>query len=79
MITSYITHDEAMIKSFMRDPEYAEELLKDVLTDGNDYEIQRVQSWYDEAKARSRSNALNLSYRNRVTVNAKLATAGAMA
>ena len=53
MITSYITHDEAMIKSFMEDPEYAEELLKDVLTDGNDYEIQRVQSWYDEAKART--------------------------
>lgn len=53
MVTSYITHDEAMIKSFMRDPEYAEELLKDVLTDGNDYEIQRVQSWYDEAKART--------------------------
>ncbi len=79
MITSYITHDEAMIKSFMEDPEYAEELLKDVLTDGNDYEIQRVQSWYEEAKKRSRNEALKISYPSRLEINSKFVTAGAMA
>jgi len=45
--------DESMIELFMEEPEYAEELLNDVLADGNEYEISRVQEWYDEAKARS--------------------------
>ena len=53
MITDYITHDEAMIADFMAHPDYAEELLHAVRNDGDDYEIQRVQSWYDEAKART--------------------------
>lgn len=47
-----ITHDESMIELFIEEPEYAEDLLNDVLTDGNDYEISRVRFWYDEAKAR---------------------------
>ena len=52
MPVGYVTHDESMIELFIEEPEYAEELLNDVLTDGNDYEIQRVKFWYDEAKAR---------------------------
>ena len=52
MSVGYVTHDEAMIELFIEEPEYAEDLLNDVLTDGNDYEISRVQFWYDEAKAR---------------------------
>ncbi len=53
MITDYITHDEAMIADFIEHPDYAEELLQAVRNDGDDYEIQRVQSWYDEAKNRT--------------------------
>ena len=52
MTTGYITHEEAMINNFIEDPEYAEELLNIVLLDGDDYEKQRVQYWYDEARAR---------------------------
>ena len=40
----------------MEDPLYAQELLADILNDGSNYEIQRVQSWYDEAKARSKNS-----------------------
>ena len=47
------SYDESMIETFMEEPEYADELLNDVLADGSDYEIQRVKSWYDEAKRRS--------------------------
>ena len=49
MITGYITHDEAMIRDFVEDPEYAEELLAAVMSDGDEYEIQRVKGWKDEA------------------------------
>ena len=58
MITGYISHDEAMIKHFAENPEYADELLNSVLTDGSEYEIQRVREWYNEAKSRSYWNAL---------------------
>lgn len=47
------SYDESMIERFMEEPEYADELLNDVLADGSDYEIQRVKSWYDEAKRRA--------------------------
>lgn len=52
MITDTISHDEAMIKDFIEHPDYADELLHNVLNDGDDYEIQRVQAWHDGAKAR---------------------------
>lgn len=52
MITDYITHDDAMIQEFIDNPDYAEELLSAVHEDGNEYEVQRVQGWYDEAKLR---------------------------
>ena len=50
MSVGYVTHDEAMIKTFIEDPEYADDLLNDVLADGNEYEISRVQFWHDEAE-----------------------------
>ncbi len=52
MITDYITHEEATIQSFMRDPEFADYYLQTVLDEGEESEIQRVQYWYDEARAR---------------------------
>ena len=52
MITGYITHDEAMVRDFMEDPEYAEELLAMVTSDGDEYEIGRVKGWQKEAKSR---------------------------
>ena len=53
MIIDTIPHDEAVIQHFIEDPEFADLYLNTVLADGDDYEIQRVQSWYDEAKART--------------------------
>ncbi|MBR1438678.1 MAG: hypothetical protein IJ587_09100 [Synergistaceae bacterium] len=67
MITDYITHDEAMIADFIAHPDYAEELLHTVRNDGDDYEIQRVQSWYDEAKTRTQK----LGYWKSVVDNAE--------
>ena len=43
------SYDESMIERFMEEPEYADELLNDVLADGDEREIQRVQEWYNEA------------------------------
>ena len=48
----YITHEESMINMFMEDPEYANHLMSVVIADGDENEIKRFQSWYDEAKAR---------------------------
>ena len=58
MITSHITHDEAMINNFINEPDYADFYLSEVLKDGDDYEIQRVRYWYDEAKTRTLDFAL---------------------
>ena len=52
MITDYITHDEAMINNFIENPDYANELLNAILNDGDEYEIQCVRTWYNEAKRR---------------------------
>ena len=52
MKIGYVTHDEAMIKSFVRDPEFADYYLETVLTEGDPEEIAGVQSWYNEAKMR---------------------------
>ena len=48
-----------MIEHFMNDPKYAEELLNEVLVDGDDYEKARFQYLYDEAKARSLPEAMS--------------------
>lgn len=79
MITGYITLEESTIRSFIRDPEYAEHLLSVVKADGDAEEIAHFQALYDEAKKRSRNEALKISYPSRLAVNSKFATAGAMA
>ncbi|MBR0095225.1 MAG: hypothetical protein IJP91_08090 [Synergistaceae bacterium] len=53
------SHEEAVIEHFMNDPKYAEELLNEVLVDGDDYEKARFQYLYDEAKARSLPEAMS--------------------
>ena len=57
-LKSCISHDEATIRSFVRDPEYADYYLKSVIADGDEDEIRNVQAWYDEAKSRAYWNAL---------------------
>ncbi len=52
MKISYITHDEAMIQSFVEDPDFADFFLKDIIADGDLDEICEVKGWLDEAKAR---------------------------
>ena len=52
MIIDYIMHDEAMINNFIENPDYANELLNAILNDGDEYEIQCVQTWYNEAQRR---------------------------
>lgn len=73
MTTGYITHDEAMIQNFINDPDYADLYLQTVLNDGDEYEIKRVQFWYNEAKARNQALISNMAYWNNVANNAKLA------
>lgn len=53
-LKSCITHDEATIRSFMRDPEYAKFYLQAVIADGDAEEISTVKAWAREARARSR-------------------------
>ena len=59
MITSAITHDEAVIQHFVEDPELADLYLQTVLKDGDAAEIAEVQSWYNEAQSRKRAQACN--------------------
>lgn len=69
MFNSCIDHDEAMIETFMENPNYANELLNAVIADGDIEEIQCVQAWYDEAKKRTQAQ----SYWDSLTHNAKIA------
>ena len=52
-LKSCITHEEATIRSFIRDPEYADFYLQAVIADGDPNEIVETQAWYNEAKART--------------------------
>ena len=52
-LKSCVSHDEAMIRSFVKDPEYADFYLNAVIADGDNDEIRDTQAWYDEAKSRS--------------------------
>lgn len=51
-LKSCVSHEEAMIGSFMRDPEFADYYLHDVLADGDEEEIREVQAWRNEALSR---------------------------
>lgn len=55
MITGYIDHNEAVIRHFIEDKEFADLYLQSVLQDGDFDEINEVQSWYNEAKSRTAS------------------------
>lgn len=66
-LKSCISHDEATIRSFMRDPEYADFYLQTVRADGDAQEIAEVQDWYNEAKARTQ----NLGYWSTILDNAE--------
>ena len=58
MKIGYETLDDVMVRQFTEDPEFADFYLSEILKDGDDYEIQRVRYWYDEAKARTLDFAL---------------------
>ena len=51
-----ISHDEAMIRHLMLDPDLFEVMLDDAY--GDSVQVQRVQAWYNEAKAKSYWNSL---------------------
>lgn len=51
-----IDHDEAIIQSFMRNPDYADYYLQAVLADGDAEEIAETQAWYNEAKRRTQTS-----------------------
>ena len=53
MKTDSIRHDEAMIRHFIDDPEFAEIYLEEVLRDGGEREIRIVRDWYEEARRRT--------------------------
>ena len=73
MNISYIEHNEAVIRYFVKNPEFADLYLQTVLNDGDEEEIIETQHLYDEAKARSENIAPSLSYWDSVAANAKLA------
>ena len=52
MKISTISHEEATIRSFVRDPEFAEFYLKEVIADGDMDEIRRAKRRVEEARAR---------------------------
>ena len=47
-----ISHDEAMIRHLMLDPDLLEVMLDDAC--GDTEQVKRIHSWYNEAKARAR-------------------------
>lgn len=52
-----ISHEEATIRSFIRDPQYADYYLQSVIADGDKDEIAEVQAWYNEAKTRTQETS----------------------
>ncbi len=73
MNKGYITHDEAIIEVFTENPDYADELLNDVIYGGDIDDIKQVQKWYDEAKKRRSASALNMDFWGKLAENVKIA------
>ena len=71
MKTASIRHEEAMIRHFMADPEFAEMYLEAVSADGDEREKSIVRSWYEEAHRRS--YLLSLEKRREPSVEAVMA------
>ena len=49
----FITHDEAMIRHLIEDPDLAEIMLDDAKADEDFNKLNQVKYWINEAKARS--------------------------
>ena len=47
-----ISHEEAVIQHFTEDPELAEIMLDDALSEGDSIEVEKIQRRMSEAKAR---------------------------
>ncbi len=52
-LNACIDHEEATIRSYMRDPDFAEFMLQDAINDGDISEIRKIQHRINEAKSRS--------------------------
>ena len=52
MITDTIPHEEAVIQHFMEDPELAQIMLHDAITEGDTVEEQKIRRRINEAKSR---------------------------
>lgn len=52
MIVSCVSHEEAVIQHFVEDPELAEMMLQDAITEGDLNEVQKIQRRIDAAKSR---------------------------
>ena len=55
MEVGFITHEEATIQSFMRDPEFAEYALNDAIEEGDIDDIRTTWRRIQEAKKRKAS------------------------
>ena len=53
MTTDCIDHEKATIRSYMRDPEFAEYMLQEAIADRDSEAITRIQRRINEAKART--------------------------
>ena len=73
MSVGFITHDESMITMFMEEPEYADHLMSEIIADGDKKEIERFQTWYDEAKKRRNASALDVDFWGKLAENVKIA------
>lgn len=52
---SCISHEEATILSYMRDPGFAEYMLQEALEEGDSNEVAKIQRRIDEATRRKQS------------------------
>ena len=55
MITGFVSHEEAVIRHFIEDPELAEIMLQDAIADGDTDEVKKIQRRINEAKSRTAS------------------------
>ena len=72
-LKSCIDHEEATIRSYMRDPEFAEYMLNDAIAEGDIVEIRKIQKRINEAKARLQKNSHSLSFWDTLVENVKTA------
>ena len=63
-----IRHDEAMIKHFAGDPEFAELYISAVESDGEERELSIVRKWKEEAERRKAKLSLERERMPQVSV-----------